>query len=52
MRRFGIFVVLVPSDSFVGEDVAGVDGAAVLVYLVAGDAGGAGPGFQVQADAG
>ena len=51
----GCFVgvaLVVPADAFGGEDVGWVDLAAVLVYFLAGDAGGAGAGFEMQADAG
>ena len=47
-----VVVIIVPSDSFVGEDVAGVNFSAVLVYFRAVDAGCAGPGLEVQTDAG
>ena len=45
-------IVVVPADALVGEDVAWVDLAAVLVYFDAVDAGCAASGFQVQTDAG
>ena len=51
MRCF-VVVVVIPSDSFVGEDVAWVYFSAVLVYFRAVDAGCAGPGLEVQTDAG
>ncbi len=41
-----------PGDKCGGEDVGGVDGAAVLGNFRSVDAGGAGRGFEVQADAG
>ena len=47
----GSFVV-VPANALVGEDVIRVHFAAVLIDLVAVDAGGAAAGFEVQTDAG
>lgn len=44
--------VVVPADALVGEDVVGVDLAAVEVDFGAGDARGAAAGFEVEADAG
>ena len=41
-----------PSDLLVGEYVAGIDFATVSVDFLAGDPGGAGAGFEVEADAG
>ena len=42
----------VPADLFRGEVVVRVDLAAIIVDFLAVDAGAAGPGFEVQADAG
>lgn len=47
-----VVVVVVPADALVGEDVVGVDLAAVEVDFGAGDARGAAAGFEVEADAG
>lgn len=44
--------VVVPADALVGEDVVGVNLAAVEVDFGAGDARGAAAGFEVEADAG
>lgn len=41
-----------PADLLVGEQVSGVDLAAVVVDFLAVDARRAGAGFEVQADAG
>ena len=43
---------IVPADLLVGEDVVGVDLAAIGVDFLAVDAGGAGAGFEMDADAG
>lgn len=43
---------VVPTDLLVGEDVVPVDFAAVLVYFLPIDAGGAGAGFEMETDAG
>ena len=45
-------IIVVPADLLVGEDVVRIDFAAVAVNFLAVDAGGAGTGFEVQADAG
>lgn len=48
----GVVVVVIPADALVGEDVVGVDLAAVEVDFGAGDARGAAAGFEVETDAG
>ncbi len=45
-------VALVPANLLGGEDVSRVDVAAIPVDLLAGDAGCAGTGFEVEAYAG
>ncbi|KAL8719456.1 MAG: hypothetical protein Q9225_003545 [Loekoesia sp. 1 TL-2023] len=56
-RRFGgqggrARIIIIPADLLVGEDVVGVDLSTVLIDLLAVDAGGAGTGFEVEADTG
>jgi len=51
-RQSGGGAVAVPADLLVGEDVVGIDLAAVLVNLLAVDAGRTGAGFEMEAYSG